>query len=349
MVQYFLKKWFEEPLRFMLRDSTEAATVLIGNAEFTPIEILEAFEPIYDQEFNTWLNCVWKPAQLDLRREILRYSANAGRYLDLRSAVTREQVLPLVGSGMSVPSGLPTWADFLKRVAGFVQRDESEVERLIRCSDFEEAADLLFGSMNWRLFAERVEHDLRITDSTVINGPICLLPGLFPRLVITTNLDNVLETLYQLCGLPFGRTLSGKGLADYRHLKDPKERFLLKLHGDHLSQQGRVLLSSEYDQAYAPGSPPREELTLFYRQYSLLFLGCSLGPDRTVTLTQQVANDDENIPKHYAFLQRPYNNEARLQRENILTQGGIFPIWYDPPHDEAIMALLDGLHVERTE
>ena len=125
MVQYFLKKWFEEPLRFVLRDNTEVATVWIGNAEFSPIEILEAFKPVYDQEFNTWLNDVWRPAQLDLRLEILKYSANADRYRDLKSAVTREQVLPLVGSGMSVPSGLPTWANFLKKVARFLQRDES--------------------------------------------------------------------------------------------------------------------------------------------------------------------------------------------------------------------------------
>ena len=304
---------------------------------------------MYELEFNDWLNEVWRPAQLDLRREIIGYSANADRYHDLRSAVAREQVLPLVGSGMSAPSGLPTWAGFLRRVAEFAQCDASDVERLIRCSDFEGAADLLSTSMNPRLFAERVEHDLRITDLSVITGPVCLLPGLFPKLVITTNLDDVLESLYQLCNVPFAYALSGTGLAEYRRLKDPRERFLLKLHGDRLKRQGRVLLSNEYEEAYAPGSPTREELTLLYRQYSLLFLGCSLGPDRTVSFIRQVAGDDENIPKHYAFLERPSNEYARRRREHVLTQGGIFPIWYDTPHDEAIMALLDGLDFEGAE
>ena len=348
MVQHFLERWFEDQLRFRLPDGTDGESASIGGAVFSPIEVLREFKAT-DQEFDNWLNEEWKPGQYELRQEILSYSANAARYFDLKRAVGREQVVPLVGSGMSVPSGLPTWAKFLKKVGEFAQCDLSELKRLICSSAFEEAADLLSTSMDPRLFAERVEHDLRITNPDVINGPVCLLPGLFPKLVITTNLDNVLEDLYQLCDLRFGHTLSGSGLAEYRRLNDSKERFLLKLHGDCLNQTGRVLLSNEYDEAYALNSLPREELTLLYRRYSLLFLGCSLGPDRTVSLVQQVAGDDENIPKHYAFLTKPDNDEARRVRENALAQGGIYPIWYDFPHNEAIMALLDGLYSDGTE
>ena len=317
--------------------------VSIGNAAFSPTEVLEAFGAAYDQEFNNWLNDVWSPAQRELRREILDFPGNADRYHDLREAVGREQVTPFVGSGMSVPSGLPTWAHFLLQIAEFTMGETSKVKELIEVSNFEGAADLLYSNVNWRLFAERVEHDLRITNSNAIDGPVCLLPGLFPNLVITTNLDNVLETLYGLCSLSFGRTLNGRDIANYRRIKDPKERFLLKLHGDHENQQNRVLLSSEYNAAYAPNSSPRRELTFIYGQSNLLFLGCSLGTDRTVKLPRQVANDDENIPKHYAFIEKPSSGEVRRGKENDLTAAGVFPIWYDLPHDEAIMALLDGL------
>ena len=31
-----------------------------------------------------------------------------------------------------------------------------------------------------------------------------------------------------------------------------------------------------------------------------------------------------------------------------ITDRGIFPIWYDLPHDEAIMSLLDGLNMDYT-
>ena len=79
----------------------------------------------------------------------------------------------------------------------YAQCDPSELEQLIRRSSFEEAADLLSRSMNPTLFSERVEHNLCINDSSSINGAVCLLPSLFPGLVLTTNLDNVLEHLYQ--------------------------------------------------------------------------------------------------------------------------------------------------------
>ena len=320
--------------------------MFIGSAEFSPVEILNEFTATYEQEFNNWLYGDWKPRQHDLRETLLSYSANADRYLDLQDAVARQQVVPFVGSGMSVPSGLPMWAQFLMSMQSFAQCSRSELEQLIRSSSFEEAADLLAASMNPRLIAERIEHDLRITSPEVVNGSVCLLPGLFSNLVITTNLDRILEHLYELCGAPFEFMLWGEQLADYRSLKDPDMRILLKLHGDCQDQKGRILFSGEYEAAYAPNKPSREELGLLYRQYSLLFLGCSLGPDRTVRLLENVATLDLNMPKHFALLSKPQDQQEQLAREHFLTERGIYPIWYEVPHDEAIMALLDGLTVD---
>ena len=348
MEEYFLRKWFEDQLRFRLPDGTEVESVSIGTAVFSPVELLKEFDTTYEQEFGYWLNEEWKPRQYDSREELLNYSGNRNRYIDLTKAVKRQQVVPFVGSGMSVPSGLPTWADFLMQTGEYAECDPLELDELIRHSSFEEAADLLSRSMNPTLFAERVEHNLRINDSSSINGSVCLLPSLFPDLVLTTNLDNVLEHLYQLCNVPFAHPLSGRKLADYQQLKNPAERFLIKLHGDHQDQEGRVLLSSEYDEAYAENSKVREVVALLYRQNSLLFLGCSLGPDRTVRLIHDVAGSGGNSPRHYAFLETPDCKTDRIARENFLTERGIFPIWYDLPHDEAIVALLDGLYSDGT-
>ncbi len=347
MAEYILKRWFEEQLRFRLRDGTEEETVYLGSSELLPV-VASKDIGIYDQEFIDWRDSDWKPRQNDLRDELLGYSGNENRYLDLTEAVRRQQVVPFVGSGMSASSRLPTWAEFLKQTGEYAQCDQLELNQLICCSSFEEAADLLSISMNPTLFAERVEHNLRINDPSCIKGAVCLLPNLFPYLVLTTNLDNVLEHLYQLCDVPFSHTLSGRKLSYYQQLKNPAERFLIKLHGDHQDQEGRVLLSNEYDDAYAEDSPVREEVTLLFRQNSLLFLGCSLGPDRTVQLIQEVASSGANMPKHYAFLETPDSNSVRIARENFLTERGIFPIWYNLPHDEAIIALLDGLYFDGT-
>ena len=346
IVRNVLRRWFEEQLNFTLSDGSDAETVFVGTAEFSPVEILNEFDATYEQEFNSWLYEDWKPRQHDLRETLLSHSANGDRYLDLQNAVVRQQVVPFVGSGMSVPSGLPTWAEFLMSMQDFAQCSRSELEQLISSSSFEEAADLLAASMNPRLIAERIEHVLRVTGPGMVNGSVCLLPGLFSNLVITTNLDRVLEQLYELCDARFEFTLWGERLADYRSLKDPNGRFLIKLHGDCQDQKGRIVFSNEYEGAYAPNKPSREELGLLYRQYSLLFLGCSLGPDRTVHLLEDVATLDGNMPKHYALLTKPEDQQEQLAREHFLTERGIYPIWYELPHDEAIMALLDGLNID---
>jgi type I restriction enzyme, S subunit len=76
---------------------------------------------------------------------------------------------------------------------------------------------------------------------------------------------------------------------------------------------------------------------------NLLFLGCSLGPDRTIQLVAEIAKSDKNMPKHYALLALPDTDDVRVDRENFLTERGIYPIWYDGGHDESITALLAGL------
>jgi SIR2-like domain len=339
-----LRAYFEEQVQFRLRDGTEVeGGVFIGSTEFLPVEILREDPVAFREEFDLWLTEVWKPEQQQRRDEILALHGNAKRYADLLEAFGRQQVVPFVGSGMSVPSGLPTWSNLLRKVREFTPCDPAEVERLLEQFLFEEAADLLASGTNTRLWAERVEHDLRIDEASAISGPVRLLPALFPRLVITTNLDDVLEHTYRSCEQAFAYVLAGGELAQYRSLKSTSLGFLLKLHGDCRQAAGRVLLSSEYDVTYAVGSMVREEISLLYRLNNLLFLGCSLGADRTVRLIEEVAGSDPSMPKHYCFLPLPDANATRIDRENFLTQRGIYPIWYSLPHEGSLTALLDGL------
>lgn len=339
-----LRSFFEEQIHFRLRNGTDVdGGVFIGSTEFLPVEVLRDDPDAFREEFDIWLAEVWKPEQQQRRDEILAMHGNKKRYADLRAAVGRQQVVPFVGSGMSVPSGLPTWSDLLRRISQFTQCDRAALERFLGSFLFEEAADVLASSTNPRLLAERVEHDLRVDDPTNVSGPIRLLPALFPNLVITTNLDDVLEHAYRLCEQPFAHILAGAGLAQYRSIKSNSLKFLLKLHGDCRQPAGRVLLSSEYDATYADGSLIREEITLLYQMNNLLFLGCSLGADRTVRLIEEVAASDPSMPKHYCFLPIPDSDATRIERENFLTQRGIYPIWYPLPHDDSNTALLDGL------
>jgi SIR2-like domain len=339
-----LRPFFEEQIQFRLRDGKEVeGGVFIGSTEFLPLEILRDDPDAFREEFDLWLTEVWKPEQQSRREELLTLHGNQKRYADLLAAVGRRQVVPFVGSGLSVPSGLPTWSDLLRKIGAFTRSDRASLERLLNAFLFEEAADLLASGTNPRLLTERVEHDLRIDDPSTVSGPVRLLPALFPNLVVTTNLDDVLEQAYRTCERSFAHILAGGDLARYRSVKSAGVGCLLKLHGDCRQAAGRVLLSSEYDATYSAGSVIREEITLLYRMNNLLFLGCSLGADRTVRLIEEVAAADPSMPKHYCLLCLPEDDAVRIDRENFLTQRGIYPIWYRLPHDESVTALLDGL------
>lgn len=339
-----LRSFFEEQIEFRLQNGTPVeGSVFIGETEFLPVQTLRGDKDAYQAEFNAWLDEVWIPEQQDRRSQILKLHANAKRYAELRAAVARHQVVPLVGSGMSVPSGLPTWSDLLRAIRAFTNTDPAVLEELLVAAAFEEAADLIACATNSNLLNERVEHELRVDDSGVIGGAVRLLPAVFPDLVITTNLDNVLELRYRHCGTEFNEVLPGQEIARYRGLNTPVQRLLLKLHGDCRRAETWVLRTGEYEAAYTPGSIVCEELTLLYRTNRLLFLGCSLGPDRTVRLIAEVAKGDKSMPKHFALLPLPNSNRARVDRENFLSERRIFPIWYDGPHDESILALLAGL------
>ena len=117
-----LKALFEEQITFRLADGTPVGgSVFIGETEFLPVEVLRGDADAYQAEFNTWLDDVWLPEQKERRDQILLLYGNAKRYADLRQAVTRGQVIPFVGSGMSASSGLPTWRDLLRRIHKFTK------------------------------------------------------------------------------------------------------------------------------------------------------------------------------------------------------------------------------------
>ena len=342
-----LEVLFEEVLTFRLPDGTPLdGSVFIGETELVPVRVLQGDAAAYSTEFDAWLGEVWLPRQSELRDQILALHGNAKRYDDLCATVARRQLVPVVGSGMSASSGLPTWSELLRKIRTFTKVNEAELDELLKKSAFEEAADLLAMGTNPNLLNERIEHELRIDDPGLIDGSVRLLPVIFPDMVITTNLDDLLEQHYSLCGTGFDHVLAGRELARFRQLRGQADRFLLKLHGDCRRPDSRVLLKAEYEKAYEVGSVIYEELALLYRTHNLLFLGCSLGPDRTVRLVSEIAKDDKNMPKHYGFLRRPGCDEERIDRENFLTERQIYPIWYDGDHDECNMALLAGLFEE---
>lgn len=334
----------------IFEESLQASVNVDGNVEFgnsdaafTPVDILKSDPTAYDAEYRGWLNDVWLAGIRVRLTRILALHTNRKRFNDLCASISANNVVPMVGSGMSKASGFPMWREFLHLLSDHSGTTADELNALLDGGQYEEAVDLQAERMGRPLFDERIEHVLRVEDNTTLSGPVRLLPEIFPNLALTTNLDDVLEGVYEAAERRFADVLAGRDIERYRRVHALGRRTLLKLHGDCRRDEGRVLGVADYKDAYAAGAPCREALALIYRTRPLLWLGCSLTIDRTVRLVEEVAAADARIPRHYAFLPLLPDDAVRIERERELTQRQIFPIWYDGDHDESIEALLVGI------
>jgi len=131
-----------------------------------------------------------------------------------------------------------------------VSGETASIEPLLRDGKFEAAVDAILAKTNKNLFNEKLEHLLRFDNSSELVGAVRLLPILFPELVVSSNLDAVLERLYEISGTPFENILTGADISSFRKLNAKGDRILLKLHGDHQKPSTRVLSCAEYDGAY---------------------------------------------------------------------------------------------------
>ncbi|PIA68876.1 SIR2 family protein [Pseudomonas sediminis] len=316
-----------------------------GGTPLTPVAVLESDNTAYQAEFRAWLNDVWLDDHRRRLDRLLKLHGNSGRFHSLVDAFRNDFVIPAVGSGMSNSSGFPLWKDFIHQLRSFTEISEADVKAMLDAGQYEEAVDRIAEAAGRHLFDERIEQSLRVIDPETIDGPVRLLPALFPRLVLSTNLDDVLEHTYAAVEQRFDEVLIGPRIEKYRMLATANKRLLLKIHGDCRDAEGRVLGVAEYDAAYAANAPTRESLALICRAHVLLWMGCSLGVDRTVTLMKDVVAGDAAAPRHYAFLRLPKDDAYRLIRERELAERKVFPIWYDDLEDEdlSIMSLLVGL------
>jgi hypothetical protein len=316
-----------------------------GGTPFAPVSILRTDNTAYQAEFRGWLNDIWLDDHRGRLERLLKIHGNSGRFHSLLEAFRSDYVIPAVGSGMSKSSGFPLWREFIHQLRSFTSIPESEIDSMLDAGQYEEAVDRIAADAGRHLFDERIEQSLRVIDANSINGPVRLLPALFPKHALSTNLDDVLETAYAAVDQRFDEVLVGPRIEQFRGLMTSNRRVLLKIHGDCRQSDGRVLSVNEYETAYAANAPTRESLALLCRSHVLLWMGCSLGVDRTVDLMKEVVSDDASAPRHYAFLRLPKDESVRVAREKSLAERKIFPIWYDDLEDDdiSIMSLLVGL------
>jgi hypothetical protein len=339
---HFLRSEFIDQLRAEIDDTT--GNVVIEAAQFTPQQILEFNNETFELAFREWCE-TRKEQRIEKAEQILSLYDNRDRFDKLRQAYTRGSVLPFVGAGLSIPAGYPGWTGYLYQLRQETTVAEADLKGLIEGGEYEEAAQLLFDAMPHDSFNEHLEN--KFDNDRELDGCVRFLPYCFPQSsVVTTNFDDVVKQCYQAAEKPFSEELLGADAVELPRYLGQGKNVLVKLHGKASAARNRILTKREYDLHYVGGKTLGNSVEALANK-TLLFLGCSLGSDRTVKCLKSLLADKgaASAVRHYAFLAVGDDNAERLKRKAELAEANIFPIWYpaDEDHDECLMALLTKL------
>ena len=178
----------------------------------------------------------------------------------------------------------------------------------------------------------------------VIPDAIWRISELFNDTVITTNYDRLIEQAYDTGEKDTFQIINGMNALE----KPVAGRVsIIKLHGDIQDPQRCILSKNQYDDAYGPDVLDMERqipklLSYYYRNSSLLFLGCSLNNDRTVEVFRAVKATmrDVVMPQHFSIEQVPEDEGDLRNRNEVLARLGITPIWFEKERFDYVESML---------
>lgn len=274
------------------------------------------------------------------------FERNLQRFDQLVERLEAGDVVPFIGAGLSVAGGFPSWEEHLRTQGRTAGLDPAHIEALLGNGEYETVISEIEANRGRDVFVQEVRDVFSktgaITDTTL------LVTELFPDTVITTNYDRLIEQAFDTGAKNAFQIISGLDA----FAEPATDRVsIIKLHGD-IKTPGQCILSkNQYDQAYGNGGidlrlPIPRLLEYYYKNSSLLFLGCSLKNDRTVQVFRAIKQGIEQkygdivIPQHFAIEQAPETEKELGDRNAYLANLGITGIWFEKGQFEYVEEML---------
>ena len=338
----FFKKKFNQHL-------DKNGKITINGCNFDPSDILYNLDKeAYQDGIYEWKDDYFS-AQIEKANEILSEFEQIDDFEKLQEEYNDRNLIPFVGAGLSMPSGFPSWKEFIIKLSKSKENTKKQCEELIKQNKLQESLELISKEIGYNQIDMKTKKNFnKSINIENIKGSINYLPLAFPHnCIITTNLDNIIETLYENADKRISEIINGNNIFTAVASFNPEKKMLFKIHGNAYKSQGRVLFPNDYDDAYSSYLENLSSQLLF--KHSLLFMGASLVKDQILTSMKEhvkkVHND--SIHMHYAFLEEIENQEAKEKITDQLSDAYINPIWYPKKeHDESIEAFLCKLYLK---
>lgn len=259
------------------------------------------------------------------------FQRNRDRFDQLVRCLEAGTVVPFVGAGLSVAGGFPSWKNHLRQQGRTAGINQADIEYLLTAGQYEKVIEEIEEKRGRDVFTQEIRDVFsrtgELTDTTL------RLTELFTDTVITTNYDRLIEQAYDTGEKDAFQIINGLNA-----LEMPADDgvTIIKLHGDIQNPAQCILSKLQYDQAYGTDQldmalPIPKLLTYYYRNSSLLFLGCSLNKDRTMQVFQAVKDEigDADKPQHFSIEQAPEEEGNLADRNAQLANLGITAIWFE--------------------
>lgn len=259
------------------------------------------------------------------------------------------KLVPFVGAGLtqfvycSWPTALEKFSDKLTN-----RTDKQKALDLIKAKRYLDCAQLLENLRTPNNLAHDIAqlfsaNKLEQNREKLRTEPIILLPALFPDLVLTTNFDETLETVYEESSHSFQRVfLPGHPELLKQFIRQGGTHGLFKLHGtltgELIEYEKIVFTRYQYNKHYKKFSPLTRDLKSCFKHRIMLFLGCSLENDRTMELLQNVIRFGNT---HYAIID--CEQSKRDEKIRQLGKKHIRAILYEQGCHEAVRVILEHL------
>jgi hypothetical protein len=261
---------------------------------------------------------------------------------DLIKKINSGNAILLIGSGLSIDIGLPSWQQFCilainesKRL--FPSFNYDKAIELVTANKFLEALDIAFDIPN----SDQLFHYLQVfLDDSTIFKPNSVYSEILKwpfRIFLTTNFDNAIQIYLDKLRLPFEKKLNSN--QDFLTYRTNRVNTIYKIHGDFTHPEDLVCSKKQYDNFQ--NSPSRNywrsKLNAILQNDDVIIIGYSLyDPDFREQLTRV---KEQLLPDQQIYIFLP--NLTKAQQDDLM-EYPIFPIYYynqDGSHKELLRVI----------
>lgn len=266
-------------------------------------------------------------------------------YNRLVDALATKPVIALVGAGLSMSLGYPSWGRLLRilrdRACEVAPDDAPRLHAIANSDDMAVVAGEYKKVLGGRL--SDVIREIFAPSTPRYHQLHVDLLSLPLRLVLTTNYDLVLEECHANL---FGQKPASVVMESFEqslpllnHLADhARPRTYVHIHGSVAEPETVILTKSDYDRIYVNDERVRVFLHSLFTVHTVVFLGFSMTDADVMGRFRDLASMlGASEARHFAVIERPPPEKVEARRLELRERYHVTPIFYDGSNNHAAL------------